>query len=255
MEPEDQFCCECGGPRRGITCPICGTLNFRSFCSHCNTPLDDLARAEVEKAQRDPVYKKAVSLAEQMAELEEQIMAAEREARMPDDSGDFDIEEEEEVEELDFETVMELSEEDKKLMEQYHQLLGTTPTPINNTPRSTPKPQQQVQQKKKVDKKARVGGADLAAMKAEYQRQMQEMQSLLNAMQPDANTTPQMQRNFCCAHKVVVTTQRLVRRPTTWICNYCGCEHNQPSECTRPELGGVWKYNSYTETVRTIETR
>lgn len=55
MEPEDQFCCECGGPRKGITCPICGTLNFRSFCSHCNTPLDDLARAEVEKAQRDPV--------------------------------------------------------------------------------------------------------------------------------------------------------------------------------------------------------
>ena len=104
MEPEDQFCCECGGPRKGITCPICGTLNFRSFCSHCNTPLDDLARAEVEKAQRDPVYQKAVSLAEQMAELEEQIMAAEREARMPDDSDDFDIEEEEDVEELDFET-------------------------------------------------------------------------------------------------------------------------------------------------------
>lgn len=255
MEPEDQFCCECGGPRKGITCPICGTLNFRSFCSHCNTPLYDLARAEVEKAQRDPVYQKAVSLAEQMAELEEQIMAAEREARMPDDGGDFDVEEEEEVEELDFETVMEHSEEDKKLMEQYHQLLGTTPTPINNTPKPTPKPQQQVQQKKKVDKKARVGGADLAAMKAEYQRQMQEMQSLLNAMQPDANATPQMQRNFCCAHKVVVTTQRLVRRPTTWICNYCGCEHNQPSECTRPELGGVWKYNSYTETIRTIETR
>ena len=24
--------------------------------------------------------------------------------------------------------------------------------------------------------------------------------------------------------------------------NYCGCRHNQPSECVREELGGEWEY-------------
>lgn len=247
MEPEDQYCCECGNPRSGLTCPMCGTLNFRSFCSRCNTPLDDLARTEMEKAKNDPVYQKTMQLAEQMAELEEEIMAAEKAGREGVD--DF----EEEDDEPDFETVMELSEEDRKLMERYHQLLGTTPTTPQSAPQATP--QQHVAPKKKIDKKARVGGIDVAAKKALYQQQLREMQALLNAMQPDVNATPQMQRNYCCAHKVVVTTKRLVRKPTVWVCKAYGCKHNSPDECCEPFKGGHWEYNSYTETTRTIETR
>lgn len=254
MEPEDQFCCECGNPRNGITCPQCGTLNFRCFCSRCNAPLDELAMAEVEKAKNDPIFQRAQQLAEEMAELEEKIMAAYNEQQDVGNADDSDIEDEGGIEdEADFETVMEMSEEDRQLMERYRQMLGASAAPVL---KSSPKPAQKPRTPKpKIDKKAKVAGVDIAAMRAQYEQQLKEMQGLLNAMQPDVNSTPQMQRNFCCAHKVVVTKQHLVKKPTTWICNFCGCEHNQPSECSRPELGGVWKYNSYTVTTQEIETR
>ena len=255
MEPGDEYCCECGNPRKGIVCPQCGTLNFRCFCSRCNLPLDELAVAEIEKAKRDPVFQKAQQLAQEMAELEEKIMEVYRNRNQTGgDEGEIEYDVEDDIEEADFETVMEMSEEDRQLIERYRQVLGSTPVaPVTHT---APKPVQKTKiAKPKIDKKMRVGGVDLAEMKVQYERQLKEMQGLLNSMQPDYNATPQLQRNFCCAHKVVVTTQRLVRKPTTWICNFCGCEHNQPSECSRPELGGVWKYNSYTVTEQTIETR
>ena len=253
MEPGDEFCCECGNPRKGIICPQCGTLNFRCFCSRCNAPLDELALAEIEKAKRDPIFQKAQQLAVEMAELEEKIMEAYRMQNGTDgDVGDLDDDVDDDIEEVDFETVMDMTEEDKQLMERYRQVLGSIP--VAPVKKAEPKPVKKPA-KVKVDKKARVGGVDIETMKAQYEQQLREMQGLLNSMQPDYNATPQMQRNFCCAHKVVVTTQKLVKKPTTWICNFCGCEHNQPSECARPELGGVWKYNSYTVTVQTIETR
>ncbi|MGM9708378.1 MAG: zinc ribbon domain-containing protein [Prevotella sp.] len=247
MEPEDMFCCECGNPRAGIRCPQCGTLNFRCFCSHCNAPLDDLAHAEIEKARRSPVFQRVQQLAEQMADLEERIMAAHR------DMSETDMDDDESDDGFDFETIMEMSEEDKQLMERYKELLGSVPvSPATNT---VPQPKPQVQQKKKIDKKARIAGTDLAVMKAEYERQLKEMQGLLDAIQPDANTTPQMQRNFVCAHQVVVMKKKLVKKPTVWVCNFCGCSHYQPSECSRPELGGVWKYQSYEVSVMDIETK
>ena len=255
MEPNDEYCCECGNPRKGIVCPQCGTLNFRCFCSRCNTPLDELALVEIEKAKRDPVFQKAQQLALEMTELEERIMEAYRSGNLAEgaDGGDID-ETEDDIEEADFETVMDMSEEDRLLMEKYRQVLGNIPaSPVRQaTPKQAP---QKPKPKPKIDKKVRVAGVDLETMKAQYAQQLREMQGLLNSMQPDYNATPQMQRNFCCAHKVVVTTRRFIKKPTTWICNFCGFEHNQPSECARPELGGVWKYNSYTVTEQTIETR
>ena len=28
-----------------------------------------------------------------------------------------------------------------------------------------------------------------------------------------------------------------------WICNFCGCWHNDPDECVRPDLKGRWVYD------------
>ena len=114
MEPGDEFCCECGNPRKGITCPQCGTLNFRCFCSRCNAPLDELALAEIEKAKRDPIFQKAQQLAVEMAELEEKIMEAYRIQNGTDgDVGDLGDDVDDDIEEVDFETVMDMSEEDR----------------------------------------------------------------------------------------------------------------------------------------------
>lgn len=41
-------------------------------------------------------------------------------------------------------------------------------------------------------------------------------------------STPQEQRNYFCARKVAVTTSTTRRVRVGWVCNYCGCTHNQP---------------------------
>lgn len=41
------------------------------------------------------------------------------------------------------------------------------------------------------------------------------------------------------AYKETVERQR-----HGWVCNWCGCWHHQPSECSRPDLGGTWQYRT-----------
>lgn len=75
-----------------------------------------------------------------------------------------------------------------------------------------------------------------------------DLNSLLDSMLPPVGSTPQEQRNYFCARKVAVTTSTIRRVRVGWVCNYCGCTHNQPSECCRPQLGGRWTYEDVTTT-------
>lgn len=70
IDPEDKFCCECGNPVGGIVCPNCSTLNHGSFCLRCNSPLDDIAKEELKKAQKDPKFIKIQEIAAEIEELE-----------------------------------------------------------------------------------------------------------------------------------------------------------------------------------------
>lgn len=76
MEAGERVCEECGMSADGVVCPTCGTLNFRTFCSHCNTPLTRAAQRAVEKAKEDPKVKQAAQLMDQAAELEEALETA-----------------------------------------------------------------------------------------------------------------------------------------------------------------------------------
>ena len=73
MSPTDTVCDECGMPANGVKCPNCGTLNVRSFCRHCNTPLTKAALRAVEKAKQDPKVKKVAELLDRAIELEAQL--------------------------------------------------------------------------------------------------------------------------------------------------------------------------------------
>ena len=73
-----------------------------------------------------------------------------------------------------------------------------------------------------------------------------DLNDTLAKMLPPAGSTPQEQRNYHCARKVAVTTRTTSRVRVGWVCNYCGCTHDQPSECARPYLGGTWKYEDVT---------
>lgn len=63
------YCPECGGPRGGLVCPVCHTLNDFAFCKQCDTPLTDEAKQLVKELQMQPDYQELVAVAKEYAEL------------------------------------------------------------------------------------------------------------------------------------------------------------------------------------------
>lgn len=71
LEQTDRYCPECGNPRAGIRCSSCQKISHRSFCSYCNRPLNDLAQEEVNKVEQDPLFNTMITLADELADIEE----------------------------------------------------------------------------------------------------------------------------------------------------------------------------------------
>ena len=175
MEPGETLCEECGMSADGVTCPNCGALNYRPFCSHCNTPLTRAAIRAVEKAKEDPKVQQVALLMDRAAELEK-----------------------------DLETTEEGQEANSEARE-------------------------------------------------EYQRVVKDINQLFEEMLPPAGSTPEEQFNYYSARKVAIETTQTIKRDikTGWVCNYCGCYHNQPSECAEPWHGGTWIYKTEEVTITT----
>lgn len=229
FESDEPFCSECGSPRGGIVCPDCGTRSFRSFCPHCNRPLNDNALTAMEQAKNDPKFQRVLALNQEMAEMErylldfkqeiEQAMAeAEAEAEAPDAPG--------------------LSTEGEKLQAQYAELMKLLGNqPVQPAPQAD-KPKPKTAEKRRRELKLKFADAD--QIMAAYKTKSAEMQAALKAMLPDANMTPAQQRDYACARKVPVIIKEKGVKQTWWVCNFCGCYHHQPSECAEPWHGGTW---------------
>lgn len=160
--PGERECPECGMPAGGVRCPNCGSLNHRSFCRVCNTPLTRAAVRAVREAQEDPAFQQCKAMAEKLAELEESIFS--------------------------------------------------------------------------------VPPAQAEELKIEQKKILCRMNDMLKSMLPPPGSTPKEQVIFYSARKVAVKESVITRQRVGWVCNYCGCTHNQPSECTKPQLGGHWIY-------------
>ncbi|MEF2599127.1 MAG: zinc ribbon domain-containing protein [Bacteroidales bacterium] len=209
---EDE-CPECGMSRSGIVCPKCGTLNVRGFCSKCNEPLTMAAKKELERARKDPAFLKAAELAVKAAEIQTMIEAAEEEvakenieAKLPED-------------------VMRLRE-----------LLGKT------TFRQAQEPEKVRQEQRSGAPAGPAAGKmkSKAELRAEYSRIQEELNKALSEMLPPAGSTPQEQRNYFSARKLPVEKIIHTKVRNAWVCNFCGCWHNRPSECCEPWHGGKW---------------
>ncbi len=273
MNAGQAFCPECGNPRAGITCPQCGTMNYRSFCRTCNHPLNQMALYAVKQAESDPRYIRAKKVAEEIQAIEDEIEQIEAFLAQPDMPEPIEIPAQVE-EKLD--TTIEVSEETRKMLEEFAQLSGK---PVD-IPQSKPKPQQ-VEEKKDEEltlslsstpvttqtdvvfgtRKARAdASARLEQLKAQHQAKLAEFQAEIDAMIPDPNDPPEIQRNFACAHMIKTygktTTQIKVRQRVAWICNECHVRHNNPSECGVAEFGGKWVYEDkiITTTTETISS-
>ena len=240
IDDEEMFCSICGNPREGVRCPVCGTLNFRSFCRHCNAPLNELAQQALEKARQHPAMAKARQIAQEMEQLQQQMeeMIKQIENERNDAAGpSFD------------DTPTEISEQDRQLMSRYERLFqqaNIAPRPSSPTP---PPPKEAPKKRQSL-----VNRDTLKKALDSYEAKAAEMQAAFDAMLPDPSEPPEIQRNFLCACLVETFTNTISkeRKCMGWVCNYCGCHHHQPSDCCRPELGGKWLYKDV-ETVTQIK--
>ena len=91
----------------------------------------------------------------------------------------------------------------------------------------------------------------------EYQQVVKDLNQLFEEMLPPAGSTPQEQFNYYSARKIAIETVRKVQitQKTGWVCNYCGCFHNKPSECCEPWHGGTWIYETIEREEHTTEYR
>lgn len=210
---EDE-CPECGMSRSGVVCPKCGTRNAGGFCRKCNEPLTLAAKKELERALKDPQFVKAAELAVQAAELLARIEAEEQEV-----TGQESKE-------------VELPEDVLRLKE----LLGKTTLrqaqgPDGKQTQPLDGKQQQAQRPKSK-----------AELRAEYSKIQEELNKALEGMLPPVGSTPQEQRNYFSARKLPVEKVIQTKTREAWVCNFCGCWHNCPSECCEPWHGGKWVY-------------
>ena len=210
---EDE-CPECGMSRSGVVCPKCGTRNAGGFCRKCNEPLTLAAKKEQERALKDPQFVKAAELAVQAAELLARIEAEEQEVP------------ESEIKEIELpEDVLRLKELlGKTTLRQAQGPDGKQTQPLDGK-------QQQAQRPKSK-----------AELRAEYSKIKAELDKALNEMLPPVGSTPQEQRNYFSARKLPVEKVILTKGREAWVCNFCGCWHNCPSECCEPWHGGKWVY-------------
>ncbi len=231
MDADSAFCPECGNPRTGILCPGCQTLNFRSFCRKCNTPLNALAQEALAEARKDPKVQQAIAIAQELAELEAFLLSPTEDEAAPPESP-------------------ELSAENRELIDQYKDLLAAfrgqeLQEKAEEKPVEAPKPAP----KPKPGFSVNIVSREEAMKK--YKEKLSEMQEMLASMIPDAGMTPQLQRDYYSARKVEIVTRTKIKVPLYWICTAYGCKHSQPNDCSEPWKGGKWVYDEREEVTST----
>ena len=235
MEEEDAFCVECGGAVSGRPCPKCGTISHRSFCPRCNAPIDELAMQALEEAQRDPRFQRACKLAQELAEIEDAIAK-------------LDEQDENTVESL----TRELDEADRALAMRYQHLCEVVKLEVSDkvddkVDGNTDACKVETKEKKSAGPlQFSFGTCDKKKAIELYKEKVQQLNAELSSMIPDPSTPVEIQCNYLSARKMPVYTTSTIRSPQGWVCNFCGCTHSQPSECSRPELGGTWLYQEST---------
>lgn len=225
MKPKAKFCSRCGQSREGVVCPECGTLNARNFCRHCNAPLTPMGRQALEQAKNDPKFKAIQKKADALAELQLQIDQLQKESA---EAGHQPAE---------------LSEEDKAILNEYAEILASIGSSKIEHPQLKPI---EPQKRREYSDPA----ANLQDIMEAYKEKAAELNATLAALVPPPEYTPEQQRDYYSARKVMTVNQEFDMSgyvPYLWKCNLCGALHQSPPECAKPELGGTWVHISVGE--------
>lgn len=259
MGAGERFCPECGNPRGGIVCPRCNTLNYRSFCRTCNYPLNPMAHEAIARAKADPRYIRACAIANELQDLEDEIEELQNLIAREDEAGGV------------LDTSVEVSEETRRLLDEFERLSGREPRRADQV-RKAPEKTEPVRKKVELSIDSAPAGsveeapatkrqfsdasARLAELKAKYGQRLEEFRREIDSMIPDPAQPPEMQRNEACAH-MIITRSKTTRKEKTrigWVCNRCHIFHNNPSECGVAEFGGKWITKDITVVVETTST-
>ncbi len=203
--------------RRGVVCPRCGT-STRAYCRKCNEPLTPAARKEVERAMKDPVYLKAAELAVRMAELQQQIDDT-PEGGLIDLGGDETAKPKPRgLPGAPSRHTQAQGDAGRRNQEAPHTADDACGSPPDSRPhRNGPG--------RSGSRRPNSGGIRKDEGRAELHARAHGASRRLHA--PGA-------AQLLPARKIAVIQKVRSNNPVAWVCNYCGCWHNQPSECCEP---------------------
>ena len=232
----EEECPECGMSRSGIGCPKCGTRNAGGFCRKCNEPLTLAAKKELERAQKDPRFLKAADLVVKAAELQAMVEAEDQEVLETESK---EIEMPEDVlmlKELLGKTMLRQQERPIAAVAGVAEPVEAAEAVEAPALRQAQGPATRQAQGLVVKQQPK----SKAELRAEYSKIQEELNKALGEMLPPVGSTPQEQRNYFSARKLPVDKIIRTKIRSAWVCNFCGCWHNCPSECCEPWHGGKW---------------
>ncbi|MDE6556697.1 MAG: hypothetical protein K2K55_07015, partial [Duncaniella sp.] len=175
------------------------------------SPLTLMASKAIEASSKDPAFRKIEEKAIQLAELHRQIIDFE-----PDST----------------DNPPGLSRDDLALLDQYADILNS----IGSLSPSVDAGAQQSNATENPQRKQfQFRPQSLDDLISAYREKAEEMNRALASLTPPPDFTPEEQRNYFSARKVM-TAETDMR----WKCNLCGALHMNPTDCARPELGGEW---------------
>lgn len=187
-----------------------------------------MAQQTLNAAQNDPAFKRLQEKAAELSELHAQI------EKLRNDATD--------------QTPVELSQQDKALLDEYADILGMIGSQQPTISQVAPTPQ--------IRKQYSFATTNIDDLLKAYKEKATEMNDALAALTPPPDYTPEQQRDYYSARKVATVVTETTcdmsdYKPTQWRCNFCSNLHDTPAECARPELGGVWEYMSVEEYIST----
>ncbi len=243
LPPGASECRACGASREGVECPDCGTINFRNFCRNCNRPITKGGEAALAKFRANPQFQAAQKINDSLSKLAD-FIDGKISASDPDIAAIM-------AEAAGQKTEGQKTEDQTSKTRKPLFISKLKPKPMAQQPIGAPG------LAKPASKAAPAAPMTIEEAMKLYEQKRAEMEGLLDSILPDADSTPEEQRDFYSARMTVVTRtyKKLVEEPVAWICNFCGFRHNKPQECAEPWHGGTWVHETHeiTYEVSTLE--
>lgn len=208
-----KFCRECGNPPAGKPCPNCNTFSRFDFCPSCNTPISKRSMPYLEAFRQSPAFLELVQLS----------MATDSITPAPI---------------INEQTAYQLDQL-KTYLDQFEKTTNKKQEPgftFSNQNVDATDALKKASQQENLSQKKDTTAADLELIKK------------IALLQQQTFTDNQSARMFYTAIKVLlpelIKTQQ--KRIIGWLCNWAGVIHAAPHECSQPNLGGEWQYESFT---------